>query len=228
MSRHAWITPDDAPGAAECRPVFVPSGRAFEAAFRGAFLLLCDPVNWEAHGAQTPEDIAAAFEAAFFQTVDNWEGMCRVHHVGEIFLFGAYPPPDGAVICDGSIILITTYPALYEVIGTTFGGDGVTTFALPDLRGRVPLGVGEDQVYFNLYSLGDSGGDAKHTLTGAEMPQHHHTVSRRSTAGGANARLEWTTAANAVAVENTSDVGSNQPHNNMQAYLALWFLIQAE
>lgn len=228
MSRRAWLTPEDAPGADVCVQVFIPGGRDYLAAFRGAFLLLCEAFNWETHGAQSPQTVADAFMSAFFHIQDEG-GQCVVaHHVGEVFLFGSYTGPDGALPCNGAFYSPGAYPALFAVIGTLFGGDGVNDFAVPDLRGRVPVGVGEDPVYFNQYDMGSAGGDNKHILTGGELPAHHHTVARQSTGGGTNATLAWSTTANALAVLNTSDVGSGQPHNNMQAYLPLGFYIQAE
>lgn len=76
MSRHAWLTPDDSPGTLVCHPVLVPSGQAYEAAFRGAMLLLADPENWEKIGTVDPQTVADAFFEAFMQTVDQWEDGC--------------------------------------------------------------------------------------------------------------------------------------------------------
>lgn len=76
MTRRAWLTPGDAPGTMTCHPVLVPSGLEYEAAFRGALLLLCDPDNWEPFGQQSPEDIAQAFYEAFVATIADWDNGC--------------------------------------------------------------------------------------------------------------------------------------------------------
>lgn len=76
MSRHAWLTPDDAPGTLVCHQVFVPQGQTYEAAFRGAMLLLADPENWEKIGTQEPQDIADAFFTALLTTIESWGDAC--------------------------------------------------------------------------------------------------------------------------------------------------------
>lgn len=76
MVRHAWLTPDDDPGTLVCHPVLVPAGSEYEAAFRGAMLLLADPANWEKVGTADPETIAYAFLQAFLQTTEQWGSGC--------------------------------------------------------------------------------------------------------------------------------------------------------
>lgn len=77
MSRQAWLTPDDAPGTLVCHQVFVPAGMEYEAALKGALLLLAEVHNWEKVGTSEPQDIADAFFAAFMATVDAWEVTCE-------------------------------------------------------------------------------------------------------------------------------------------------------
>jgi microcystin-dependent protein len=98
---------------------------------------------------------------------------------GSITQYGGSAAPTGWLLCDGSAISRTTYAALFSVIGTTFGtGDGSTTFNVPDLKGRVPVGRNAADVAFDV--LGESGGAKTHTLTSAEMPIHRHNVSAYS------------------------------------------------
>lgn len=93
-------------------------------------------------------------------------------YVGEIILVGFNFPPAGWAFCDGSLLPVAENDTLFTLIGTAFGGDGVTTFALPDLRGRIPIGTGPAGQ--STYNLGDTGGVETITLTSAQMPSHNH------------------------------------------------------
>ncbi|MCA0757333.1 tail fiber protein [Paenibacillus sp. N4] len=153
-------------------------------------------------------------------------------YIGEIKLFGFQFAPRGWALCQGQLLSISQNQALFSILGTTYGGDGVTTFALPDLRGRAPVHTG------NGVQLGAAGGEEAHTLTAQEMPVHSHTVS-----AGGNPATEytpvgqaWTPAANGAAVfsagANTamnanalSAAGASQAHGNMQPYLAMNYCI---
>jgi len=221
----AWITPNDAPGAALCRPVFIPAGLDYEAAFRGAFLLLCDSDNWEVSGAQTPEDVAAAFFAAFSQTLDGWSICVGGKLIGEIFAFGSTTAPDGALPCDGALYDPAIYPDLFAVIGTNFGGNGTSTFAVPDLRGRMPIGSGAGPGLSNR-AIGSMGGEQGHQLTINEIPAHSHTVKRQATTG---ATPTLTNAVSATFTEfPTSEAGGGGFHENMSPFTVIGFFIQAE
>lgn len=99
--------------------------------------------------------------------------------IGEIRIFAGNFAPVGWALCDGSLLPIAAYPVLFDAIGTTYGGDGSTTFALPDLRGRVPVGIG------NGYTLGQSGGSEYETLLPQQMPAHTHGVTGLSLAASA-------------------------------------------
>lgn len=93
-------------------------------------------------------------------------------NVGEIYMYAGSTAPAGFIICDGSSISRTTYSELFDVIGTTYGtGDGSTTFNLPDLSGRVIIGVSSN------YSIGNVGGEEAHSLTVNEMPSHAHKIA---------------------------------------------------
>lgn len=93
--------------------------------------------------------------------------------IGEIRLFGFPRVPSGWLACNGLNVPISTYETLYTVIGTTYGGDGVNVFALPDLQGRVAIGQGQGSGQPS-YSLGERAGQEQHTLIENEMPSHNH------------------------------------------------------
>jgi len=141
--------------------------------------------------------------------------------------------PKGWAACDGQLLQINQNQALFALLGTTYGGDGRTTFALLDLRGRAPIHAGAG------HALGDSGGEMSHTLAGAEMPAHTHTVvaSSRATAGsaipsnkylGAAAKV-YAPAAGATLTRlragTVTKTGGGQAHDNAQPYLTLKFCI---
>lgn len=105
--------------------------------------------------------------------------------LGEIMMFGGLFAPEGWMYCKGQLLAIDQNNALYTLIGTTFGGDGSTTFALPDLQGRVPIGQGPAPG-LPTYTLGEAGGEELHTLNTPEMPTHSHAVAVTSTTSDAN------------------------------------------
>jgi microcystin-dependent protein len=152
--------------------------------------------------------------------------------LAEIRIVGFNFAPRGWTLCDGQILPINQNWSLYSLLGTTYGGDGRTSFGLPDLRGRTPIHVG------NSYPLGTSGGEETHTLNDNEMPQHTHSL-RASSQDGAlhtpqNAYWAATSTRSAfsngvpdttMASANVIAMGDGQAHNNMQPYLALNFII---
>lgn len=155
--------------------------------------------------------------------------------IGEIRLFSFGTVPRGWAPCNGQIMQVNTNQALFTVLGNRFGGDGKDTFALPDLRGRTPVDVSPE------YPIGTAGGEAEHTLTINEIPEHTHEAYGDS--GAANAPLKpspsgnvWgTTAASRPIYASSSNVkmnpeaigsaGGGQAHNNMQPYTAVSFCI---
>lgn len=150
--------------------------------------------------------------------------------VGEIRLFANNYAPQGWMFCEGQILPINTNQALYAILGNVYGGNGVTTFALPDYRGRVPVHVSPT------IPLGTAQGEAAHTLTIHEMPQHTHQVSGSSNLASAPspAGNVWAAANNVytpAAALSTMDpasigaAGGSQPHNNMQPYQVLNYAI---
>lgn len=152
--------------------------------------------------------------------------------VGEIRLFSFGVIPKGWAACNGQILQISQNQALFTILSNRFGGDGRTTFALPDLRGRTPLNISGD------YPIATIGGEAAHMLTNAEMPQHTHAVHGDSTLAAlpspegnvwgttAAARPIYSSTANVKMSSNAiGAVGSNQAHNNMQPHSAVSFCI---
>lgn len=103
--------------------------------------------------------------------------------LAEIKMFGFNFPPRGWATCDGQILPINQNQSLYSLLGTTYGGDGRTTFALPDLRGRVPIHVGQRASGTPNHTLGSKDGEETYTLTAAETPAHTHPLNPTSSDG---------------------------------------------
>jgi len=149
-------------------------------------------------------------------------------YIGEIRLFAGTFAPQGWSFCDGTLLSIAANDALFALIGTTYGGDGVETFALPDLRGRAMVGIGSNG--FQTYTLGENGGTETVTLTVAQIPPHgiptssaEHTTTRptpTSVLAGGGAYRPLADANTALA-----PVGGGQPHENMPPYLVVSFII---
>lgn len=138
--------------------------------------------------------------------------------------------PRGWALCDGQLLPINQNQALFSLLGTTFGGDGRVNFALPDLRGRVPIHVG------NGHTLGERGGEQAHTLSIAEIPTHTHSVMASPSNANAvppsgnvlaAASNVYGAAANLTSLVSSSitNVGGSQAHLNMQPFLTLNFSI---
>lgn len=142
--------------------------------------------------------------------------------------------PKGWALCNGQLLPINQNQALFSLLGTTFGGDGRVNFALPDLRGRVPIHVGGG------HTLGERGGEQAHTLSISELPTHTHVLSGSTTAGNApgpatpspnvlanSVNQIYGPAANLVAANagSVTNTGGSQAHLNMQPFLTLNFSI---
>ncbi|MCW2758588.1 MAG: tail collar protein [Nocardioidaceae bacterium] len=150
--------------------------------------------------------------------------------IGEIKLVSFNFPPRGWAFCNGQLLPINQNQALFSILGTMYGGDGQTTFALPNLKGRTMIHAG------NGYVQGQNGGAESHTLTINEMPQHVHppvaTTARATTGDPTNAIWATTpTAAYAPAPNGlmadtaTADSGGSQPHENRPPFLVLNYVI---
>jgi microcystin-dependent protein len=152
--------------------------------------------------------------------------------LSEVRLMSFSFAPKGWALCDGQLLPINQNQALFSLLGTTFGGDGRVNFALPDLRGRVPIHVGSG------HTLGERGGEQAHTLSIAEIPTHTHTGKASSSVGNqviptsnvlaSPLNLSYRAPDNALTslVPNTiANVGGSQAHLNMQPFLTLSFCI---
>ncbi len=158
--------------------------------------------------------------------------------LAEIRIFGFNFPPTGWAFCDGQILPLSQNTALFSLLGTTYGGDGKTTFALPNLQGAAPLQPGQGPG-LSYHDLGEMGGEPAVTLLDSEMPSHVHTAQGYPSAGGQGpANNTWSDANQrgiSVYAPNTNSVymnpqalsmsGGSQPHNNMMPYLTLNFCI---
>jgi len=146
--------------------------------------------------------------------------------------------PKGWAWCDGQLLPISQNTALFSLLGTTYGGDGKSTFALPDLQGRAPMMWGQGQG-LSLYDIGQSGGAESVTLTAGEMPAHNHAlyggdavgpavadpVGASLGASPARAYAASATLTETMSVNTVSAVGGGLPHNNMPPYLTTNFVI---
>ncbi|WP_342769996.1 phage tail protein [Paenibacillus cellulosilyticus] len=144
--------------------------------------------------------------------------------------------PKGWAFCNGQTLQISQYQALYSLLGTTYGGNGQTTFALPDFRGRVPMHFGNGVV------LGQQGGEESHTVTTQELPVHSHLLKASSSGAAVSSPQGAVWAGTSVSAYHTSgpgnggqlspstiaSTGGTQAHNNMQPYLTLSFCISLQ
>lgn len=160
--------------------------------------------------------------------------------IGAITSYAGSTAPTNWLICDGRAISRVTYADLFNAIGTTYGaGDGSTTFNLPNLKGKIPIGKDTTQNEFD--TLGETGGEKIHTLTVDEMPSHKHNgifeyysereISNRSDAGGGGHDINYSSfdgsMDNSYSYLYTADAGGGQAHNNLQPYIVLNYIIKA-
>jgi microcystin-dependent protein len=156
-------------------------------------------------------------------------------YIGEIRMFGGSFAPVGWAFCDGQLLPISENDALFTLIGTTYGGDGQETFALPDIQGRVPVHQG------NGFVLGQKAGVESATLTGAQLPIHTHAFLASQNPGtttnppsnvlaaipSGSAYIQ-DSASVELAQQALMTVGGSQPHDNMQPFLTISFIIALE
>jgi microcystin-dependent protein len=158
-------------------------------------------------------------------------------YVGEIRMFAGNFAPAGWAFCDGSLLPISENDTLFQLIGTTYGGDGNQTFGIPDLRGRLPIHMGQGPGIGSNYLLAQAGGTETVTLTNNQIPAHNHLLMVSGTAASASSP-QGNLLANATAnlylrdvpsdTLNTSAInsaGGSQPHENMMPYLCVSFII---
>jgi len=144
--------------------------------------------------------------------------------IGQVMLFAGTFAPQGWARCEGQIMSIAQNSALYSILGTTYGGNGTTTFALPDLRGRVPLGQGTGPG-LSSYSTGETGGAETCTLIYNQIPAHVHEVAVGPASGDAGVANVAGTASAVGGTSRTNPSGGNQPHENRQPYIAMNYII---
>ena len=155
-------------------------------------------------------------------------------YVGEIRMFGGNFAPAGWMFCEGQLLPISEYETLFNLIGTTYGGDGQSTFALPDLRGRIPIHQG------NGFVLAETGGAEEITLTAQQVPAHTHALlgTGNTATGNAPNNNAFAKSTGATVFPYGTDqppttlhpstiatVGGSQPHTNFQPYLCVSFII---
>jgi microcystin-dependent protein len=153
-------------------------------------------------------------------------------YIGEVKLISFNFPPKGWAFCNGQLMQINQNQALFSLFGTMYGGDGRVTFALPNLQGRVPIHMGGG------HNQGEVGGEQAHTLTKNEMPQHLHFVTVDTDPGTASptgsSRYAASTSVALYAPPNNltamdpnviGNIGGSQPHQNMQPYLCINFVV---
>jgi microcystin-dependent protein len=155
-------------------------------------------------------------------------------YLGELRMFAGPTPPNGWMLCQGQILPITGNDALFNLIGTTYGGDGVSTFGLPDLRGRVPIHVGPG------FAQGQVGGSEQVTLTVSQLPSHAHAAGATNTtattsdptgmvpARDAAGSPHYAAASDTALASNMSTAGGSGAHTNVQPYLGIHFIIRVD
>jgi len=159
--------------------------------------------------------------------------------VGEIRIFPFNFAPTGWALCNGQLLPISQNTALFSLLGTQFGGDGRSTFGLPNLQGSIPVGQGQGPG-LSLYDIGESGGVASLTLLVSTIPSHSHTLPVSATPGrvntpspsavlGATGRGSPDVYAGSVtgnmSAAGSGNAGGGQPHNNLMPYLVLNYCI---
>lgn len=145
---------------------------------------------------------------------------------GIIAPYGGTVVPSGWLFCDGAAISRSLYAPLFAVIGTGYGaGDGETSFNLPDLRGRSPLGIGQGDGLTER-SLGETGGEEMHTLTQQELARHRHNLNQFGETATSNCTSAATRHSDVGLIRQTTFSGGDEPHNNMPPYLVTHFIIK--
>lgn len=163
--------------------------------------------------------------------------------IGEIRMFAGNFAPQNWAFCNGQLLSISQNTALFSIVGTTYGGDGRSTFALPNLLSRVPVGAGQGQALSSI-NLGQLGGTENVTLNISQIPSHNHILNVANGPGNANAagaalasNTHDSSSGHDMPMYNTSNpsiginnqsitaAGGNQPHSNMQPYLGINFII---
>lgn len=201
----------------------------WQSAILGALMQLLEQTTW---ATNNPDELLLVQQRA-----DTLIGLfmreCDDMPTGAIIFFAGSTPPDGYLVCDGTAISRANYAALFAVCGTAFGvGDGATTFNLPDLGGRLPIGTGQ-QGGGTLFARADHGGEEKHQLTVAELAAHSHSDSGHNhslltplefvalTGEEPVSLIPAVPGVTGTGFANIQNTGSDAPHNTLPPYLAL-------
>lgn len=163
-----------------------------------------------------------------------------IPYLGSIMMVGFSFAPIGWLLCNGQLLPILTNDALFTLIGTTYGGDGISTFGLPNLQSRLPIGQGQG-LGLSSYILGQMSGTEEVTLTANQIPAHNHSINASTASGTAGTPSNNFIAQNADGIDsfsgssngllNTGEMGAtggNQAHSNIQPYLSIYFCIATE
>lgn len=227
-----YLTGDTLPASSKCRTIRIPDVDWCVECVNGALLELAEVYNWETIGAVTAQQAADRFWLV-------WEEYQRsvCTPIGSIIPFGGADAPEHFLMCDGASYPTADYPALFGVIGYSFGGAGAN-FSVPDLRSRAPIGAGQG-AGLSSYAVGDTVGEETHLLDVSEMPSHSHFAEPH--AHGYNSAisvapvlapgeapvaepLPFLTDLSGVTIDPTGGSGA---HENRQPSIALNFIIAA-
>jgi microcystin-dependent protein len=221
MLRGRWLT-DNTTSGTHCVSLRIPDGEYNAAAFRGAVFALARAFNWEVFGTSTPDESAAAWDAAF---ESMQEGGCMP--VGAVTMYAGAVLPAYHLWCDGATYNEGDYPTLFAAIGTTYGTGGAGTFNVPDLRCRIPLAAGPSHDGLSTRSEGQTGGQERVGLTINEMPAHSHEIAMWLAFAqlGAGSTVFVPSATSFWA---TQTRGGSASHENMPPFLVLNAIIKAE
>lgn len=219
-----WLTPDLPVTPTRCRRLLFPDGIDWLSIVSGAILPLTRAYNFEDFGTATAQQTADIFLDTFNDFTFQEEGGCRV--IGEIITYaGSASPNSDWLICDGASLLRTDFPALFGVLGTTYGAADASHFNLPDLRGRVIVDMGSGPG-LTPRALGDVFGEENHQLTVAELASHVHSTGNSLLIGTQVPPPLDGLGPNPFPAS-TGSTGGDAPHNNVQPSLALLVLIVA-
>lgn len=194
-------------------------------------------LGWIFSGSDSTQAKEVGNESSEINKDTNNNRMVFEPLLGSIMLFAGNFAPRGWAFCNGQLLAVSQNQALFSIIGTFYGGDGRTTFGLPDLRGRVPIGTGQVAGLSN-YPLGSKSGNETTTLSVNNLPSHSHALIGSSSPGTSNSPkgnipavnrdgiLHYGSVADAdMSSAGVSNTGGNQPINNMQPVLAMHYCI---
>jgi len=239
MTRNRWLTPNAPASGFICRRLLIPNSIDFLAIVTGALNELTFDYNFEEFGTESSADTAALFTSMFDDFCLDPDQECRM--IGEIVTFaGSSNPNTNWLPCDGASYLRSDYSDLFAVIGTVYGAVDGSHFSVPDLQGRVPVGAGSGSG-LSTYALGQVGGEEDHVLTTGELASHNHSDSGHAhtesaaspTVGAAITGVPIPSSVPVPSVTGTgfasiTNSGNDDPHNNIQPYLALNCFIVAK